>query len=169
MTTLTSEPVLRQTAPVNVRAVEHRTIRFVSLVSVPGCVIKVYEIVTNVDQRPARLENSTVKLLTQCLADSATSDSVYGVAFLTVQDDSGGRLAALRWWVGRHELRHRAFISPIHMPDQVFPCGTDAYFANVWDLAVIAFERDAWIQCVLRGNGCPDTHGYLGARIQGDV
>jgi hypothetical protein len=160
---------VRNTSPADVFTVQRRAVRFLTLVTVPSCIIKVYDIAIDVDRGPVRLGHSTIQLLTQCLSATATSDRGYGVAFLTLQDDSAGRLTSLRWWVGQHELRHRAFIAPFHMPDQVFPCGTDAYFANVWDLAVIAFERDAWIRCVRRGNGLPDTRGYLGERIEGDV
>ena len=38
------------------------------------------------------------------------------------------------------------------------PSGLIAY---VWDLAVIGFERQAWIDCVLANQNGPDFKAYL--------
>jgi hypothetical protein len=39
----------------------------------------------------------------------------------------------------------------------------------VWDLAVIAFERDAWLDAVLRNPAGPDVERYLATRLDADI
>jgi hypothetical protein len=40
--------------------------------------------------------------------------------------------------------------------------------ACVWDLRVMAFERDAWLECILK-NPRPDVEAYLQRRLNEDV
>ena len=41
--------------------------------------------------------------------------------------------------------------------------------ACVWDLAVIGFEREAWLEAVLSNPRGPDVEAYLARRLSGEV
>lgn len=66
------------------------------------------------------------------------------------------------WWVDENKLHHRLFIDFERAPH-------DALTACVWDIAVMAFERDAWVEHMLRAPPPGDLDRYLAATLNADV
>ena len=77
-------------------------------------------------------------------------------------------IALIYWWQDENELHQRIFVSPKGDPiafEQVEnqPAGC------VWELAIVEFERRAWIEDVLANPGGPDFERYLKRRLDEDV
>lgn len=93
----------------------------------------------------------------------------YGVGFVGAHDGRAGCFGFVDWWADENELHHRAFSGPLESPDEIAPMPTDGSMACAWDLAVIAFERQAWVDKVLANPSGPDLDAYLDERLNAEV
>ena len=62
------------------------------------------------------------------------------------------------WWISGGIVCQRMLSAPLARPDAFAPVNAPA-LACVWELAVIAHERDAWVRHMLTER--PDADGYL--------
>lgn len=98
----------------------------------------------------------------------AVTPARYGAGFLGIHDGRDGNLVFIDWWEQENELHHHAFFSTTADPGSLRP-GTPADpIACVWDLSVIAHEREAWIRHVL-ATGVPDLDAYLEDQLDGEI
>ena len=54
-------------------------------------------------------------------------------------------------------------------PGDLRPAGPEDPIACAWDLAVVAHERERWVEHVLARDGGPDVGAYLAAWLHADV
>lgn len=144
-----------------------RPIRPLGVWAHDGWRIKQYGIA---DGRPAAREElvATVRrLAADVLPGPACTDRRYGVGFLGAHDARGGCFAFVDWWADDNELHHHAFSGPD--PGSLSPVPAGGSMVCVWDLAVIGFEREAWLERVLVNPAGPDLEGYLRAALTADV
>jgi hypothetical protein len=99
------------------------------------------------------------------LREHPTRHEHYGVGFLGVHDGQGANQVFLDLWINRNELTHTVWISPKNNPGALTHPPEDHNSVCVWDLAVQAFEREAWLRHVLRNSAGPDLDAYVGERI----
>jgi hypothetical protein len=145
-----------------------RSIRFIELWRCEDWRIKLYGITYRGSIPDATLIEAAKDLVSGCLPQPAVTDHRYGVGFMGVHQGRGSNLVFLDWWANENELFHHACTSPSGEPgafEYVTPTGLAAC---VWDLAVIAFERQAWINTVLSAPA-PDVEHYLAMRFEGQV
>lgn len=72
-------------------------------------------------------------------------------------------------WADENELRHLVFTSPHERPEQLVEVTGGGFIACVWDLAVLCFERAAWVETVLANPSGPDVGAYLGWWLDAQV
>jgi hypothetical protein len=96
-------------------------------------------------------------------ARNPTTNS-YGLGYVIFHE---GRLAnwlLLDWWADEIQIRHHLYRS-----DSATPAGfervTSDLIACIWELRLIAFEREAWIETMLKSPDRPDVQRYLAARL----
>ncbi|HEU4947593.1 MAG TPA: hypothetical protein VFT31_10595 [Kribbella sp.] len=98
------------------------------------------------------------------LADHfATPETGPAIAFLILHAGSEALWAILGRWE-LDILYHRLFRAPLGTTD-FRPVPPDGPTACVWELAVIDYERRAWVEHVLSRPGGPDYDGYLSAGL----
>jgi hypothetical protein len=85
-------------------------------------------------------------------------------AFLVAHDARPACFALVHWWDGV-DLFQRYFRAPLDQPNKLEPL-ENGQVGCVWELAIIAFECQAWSRHVLRP-GEPDIAAYLGDRLRG--
>jgi hypothetical protein len=75
----------------------------------------------------------------------------YGLGFVICHEARAFDTITLDWWECVNELRHLVFRAAPgeHAYTNITATGEAAC---VWELQVIAYERDAWLDCVLRGS-----------------
>lgn len=148
---------------------QSRTIRFLEMVENDGWRMKVYGIAYRRDEPDSRLVGRALALADGCLPRPSVNPTRYGVGFIGVHQGRGSNLVFVDWWEDENELHHRVFTSlpqaPLAFEDRT---GADL-LACVWDLAVIGFERQAWVAAALLAAGPPDLDRYLATRFQGAV
>ena len=98
-------------------------------------------------------------------AGRSLPDDGYGASF-AIAHDAAFPIALVYWWQGTNELHQRAFVGREIDgldPVQWTPVGC------VYELAIVEFERRAWIDDVIGNPDGPDVERYLGRRFGGLV
>lgn len=103
------------------------------------------------------------------LPSPASGEGRYGVGFMGVHQGLGANMVFLDWWADENELHHHAWVSRPGAPGRLEAVTAQGLLGCVWDLAVIGFERDAWIATVLANGQGPDREGYLARWLAGPV
>jgi methylmalonyl-CoA/ethylmalonyl-CoA epimerase len=81
-----------------------------------------------------------------------------GVGFIIEHPGRGADYLVLCWWDSENELFNRVLTCDPAEPG-AWVLATSGTTACVWDLAVVNFERDAWVETMLGSR--PDVDAYL--------
>ncbi|MBA3261171.1 MAG: isochorismatase [Thermoleophilaceae bacterium] len=146
-----------------------RPIRFLELVEVGGWQIKLYGAACERSAPRLELVEATKRLARRVLPSPADGEGRYAVGFACAHDGRGGCFSFVDWWADENELHHQIYVAPEERPTELSPAGPDALTACVWDLAIMSFERDAWLETVMRNPAGPDFDAYLAARLDAVV
>ena len=101
--------------------------------------------------------------------DKGVSDDRYGVAILIVHEGREGVFALVSWWVGENMLQHHVYFSSSDFPCSFEYISPSGIAACVWEMEVLAFERDAWVEHVLANPSGPNLEMYLTRQLNADV
>ncbi len=115
------------------------------------------------------LVEATTQAAAKILPQPAVTDSRYGVGFIGIHDGRGACFCFVDWWEAENELHHRTLLAPADSPRALAAAPDTGFIACAWDLAVIAHERQAWVDTVLANPSGPDVDGYLRRRLTGRV
>ena len=118
--------------------------------------------------RPELIEAAKV-LAQQRLPQPAMTPTRYGVGFIGVHDGRGGNFVFIDWWADENELHHHVYVSPAADPEALDYKTPGGLAACVWDLAVLAHERLAWVETVLANPAGPDLEAYLARQLDTEV
>jgi hypothetical protein len=167
MAGVADERVLTSTGGLG-RPYEPRPVRFIRRVDMDGWRLKLYGIALAGKEPREDLVAATRELAATILPRPAVSDRRYGVGFATAHDAATACIALVYWWQSENELHQRIYVAPKDDPkalEQVphQPAGC------VWELAVVDFERRAWIEDVLANPAGADIERYLKRRLDEDV
>ena len=89
----------------------------------------------------------------------------YGVGFVIAHDGADGCYVLVDWWQGEDMLYHHLYLAPKARPKDLERHTSSGLTACVWELAVISFERQSWVDAVLNNPEGPDLEGYLECRL----
>jgi hypothetical protein len=146
-----------------------RPIRFLEVLRAPGWRIKVYSITLPfVNLSPALLDTARSKAK-QYLTEVGSHDTFYGVGFLGIHQGQGLNQVFLDRWMNDNELHHVVWSSPGDRPKALSRVGQEHNSVCVWDLFLQSFEREAWIEAVLKKPLSPDYDKYIDALCHADV
>lgn len=136
-----------------------RPIRFVELARIGEWRLKLYGASSEEGGPREELLQQTKLLAGRVLPRPAVADGRYGLAFACAHEGRDGSCYSMvDWWADENELHHQLFVD-------FEPTPPDALTACVWDIALMCFERRAWIEHVLRNPASPDVDGYLAATL----
>jgi hypothetical protein len=145
-----------------------RSIRFHEVWSCRGWRVKLYgSAYRRAVPRPC-LVAAAKEVVGGCLPQPAATARRYGVGFMVVHEGRDSNLAFVGWWANENELYQHVWISTVVDAGSFTHVTPTGLTACVWDLAVIGFERQAWIETVLAAPG-PDLDRYLRMRFEGTV
>ena len=121
--------------------------------------LKVYGIRGRDRHVPAQLFDAARSLAAGNLPSPARTADRYGVGFVICHDACDFDTVTLDWWERSNELRHLVFRSRGNMGcfENITHMGEAAC---IWELAIMGFERKAWIDAVLK-DGKQDFGEYL--------
>lgn len=144
-----------------------RPIRFIELWEDGGWRIKVYGILYRggADRPDPELLTAARGAARARLPQPAVAEDRYGVGFLGVHRGRGANLVFVDWWASENELHHHVYRANPGTPAALTDVTPTGSAACVWDLRVIGFERDAWVETVLANPAGPDVDAYLLRRL----
>jgi len=123
--------------------------------------LKVYGIAHEADEPGPALVEAALDIAESALPETAFDDDRYGLGFLGIHEGRDGNFVFVSWWENENELHHRVFFSSLQRPGQLRPARPDEPIACVWDLSVIAHEREAWVRHMLANPRGADAGAYL--------
>ena len=145
-----------------------RHVRFIRREEVEGWQLKLYGIALNGKEPDPGFVEATRDLAAAVFPQPPATDDHYGVAFATAHDAASAHIALVYWWQSENELHQRIYVSPKDNPIS-FAQVENQPAGCVWELAIVDFERRAWIEDVLANPGGPDLERYLERRLDEDV
>lgn len=146
-----------------------RRIRFLHLWEPTAWRIKVYGIAC-ADAGPSEaLVSAGKRVALERLKQTAASHAHYGLGFLGVHEGRGANFVFIDWWADENELHHHVYVSYPDAPERLEYAMPTGSIACVWDLAILSFERQAWIETVLDNPDGPDPEAYLARRLDATV
>jgi hypothetical protein len=146
-----------------------RAIRFLEEWSCEGWRLKVYGIAYTGERPRAELIEAAKLIARECLPQPAVDDGRYGVGFVGVHDGRGANFVFVDWWADENELHHHVYTSASGELEKFYYTTPTGLSACVWDLRVQSFERDAWLEEVLRRPDGAAVERYLARRLNEDV
>jgi hypothetical protein len=148
---------------------EPRSIRFLELWRHGNWRLKVYGIAYGrATPRPALIEAAKA-VAADRLTAIPQSLQHYSVGFLGIHDGRTSNFVFVDWWADENELHHHVYVSPKHEPERLAYAIPTGVIACVWDLRVLAFERQAWLDTVLKASGNLGLDAYLELRLNEDT
>jgi hypothetical protein len=149
-------------------AYAERLIRFLGIWEVNGWRLKVYGIsatrgLHDPETVSSEMIDSGRRIAEKVFTRNPTTNS-YALGYVIFHE---GRLAnwlLLDWWADEIQVRHQLFKSPSADP-AAFERVTSDLVACIWELRVIGFEREAWIEAMLKSPRRPDVRRYLDSRL----
>lgn len=149
---------------------ETRPVRFVEMWEHAGWRMKVYSVAYRRPRARERLIDAMKRCATGVIPEPAVDERRYGVGFVYAHDGATGCFGAVNWWQDVTDLQHRSFLTTdTSDPDSLRLAPVDELQVCVWDLAVMAHERDAWYDAVLTNPQGPDLEAYVQRRLDADV
>ncbi len=145
-----------------------RHVRFVRRDDLDGWQLKLYGIALNGKEPDPAFVEATRDLAASVLPQPPEAGDRYAVAFATAHDATSVYIALIYWWQSENELHQRIYVSPKEDPIS-FTQVANQPAGCVWELAIVDFERRAWIEDVLANPGGPDLERYLERRLDEDV
>jgi hypothetical protein len=146
-----------------------RPIRFLELWEESGWRMKIYGISYNRDLPRRELIEAAKNAARDRLPQPAITQGRYGAGFLGIHDGRGANFVFVDWWAEENELHHHVYISPSGQPQQLKYTAPADPQACVWDLRVLCFERQAWLDTVLANPSGVDLEAYLMRRLNEDI
>jgi hypothetical protein len=143
-----------------------RPVSFLELWTHGAWRLKVYGIAWGRDRPAPELVQRAKELAVGALGGGADH---YGVGFIGVHQGKTAHFIFVDWWARENELNHHVYISSLDDPLVFEDATATGVAACVWDLAVIAHERDAWVETVLKTGGANGFDAYLQRRMEGEV
>lgn len=141
-----------------------RRIRFVELREAHGWRLKLYTILHEERESVPELLAAAADTAFGSLPRPAVTPDRYGVGILSVHRGSSYDFVTVSYWCYETELRSHAFMRPSSGSYLLEPVTSSELSSDVWDIRLQAFERDAWVETVLRP-GTDDLSGYLERRL----
>ena len=146
-----------------------RSIRFLELWRHLGWRIKLYGIAYDREAPESNLVSAAKRVAADRLPQPAIGQGRYGVGFVGVHEGRGANFVFVDWWADENELHHHVYISRSDDAENLEYAAPSGPVACVWDLGLIGFERDCWVDMILANPKGPDLEGYLARRLNEDV
>jgi hypothetical protein len=89
-----------------------------------------------------------------------------GAGILILHQGRGARYIVLGWWDNENELPLKIWTQPRDACGAPWLPATTSQSVCVWDLELLNFERNAYVERVLSCTGAPDVESYLTAAFR---
>lgn len=137
---------------------EQRQIRFLELRERNGCTLKLYSVVFGDSDFDMARFVTGLEIATSEIPTADASIGRPGVGFAILHQGNTVDYVVVAWWDRENELPLRVFVRE---SEAWRPAGSSESFC-VWDLEIVWFERNAYLQSILCDRGASIVN-YLDA------
>jgi hypothetical protein len=145
-----------------------RRIHFVEHCPLSGWQLKIYSILYRNKVQNDALIDAAKHVAGAFLPQPAVTDSHYGVGFISVHQGQSYDFVTVAYWAYDTELRYQSYMRPSSSSYALTPVTAGELSSDVWDLALLAFERDAWVKWVLTADS-PQLKAYLQETLSAEL
>jgi hypothetical protein len=151
------------------KSYEKRPIRFIEIYQIADWKIKIYSISSkNEFVSQQFVSNAKMELINWLKLSETNSLEKYNIATLILHQCKEGCFAIINWWIDDNMMQHYVYLSKNENENfKLF--SSNGIVTCVWELAVIWFERNAWVKHVLMNNKNPDFESYLNKQLNEDI
>ncbi|MGD2054057.1 MAG: isochorismatase [Gammaproteobacteria bacterium] len=146
-----------------------RPIRFLGIWEIDAWRMKVYGIAYDRNAPQQQLVDAAQQIARQRLTQVDKDTQHYGVGFIGIHEGKTGNLVFISWWINENELYHHVYTSSAEQPEQLVDMTESGLTACTWDLRVLCFERDAWVDSILKRYPQADIEGYLATTLNAEI
>ncbi|MGD8785566.1 MAG: isochorismatase [Thioalkalispiraceae bacterium] len=146
-----------------------RPIRFLGIWEIDEWRMKAYGIAYANSTPQQQLVDAAQQIARHELTQSDMNMQHYGTGFIGIHEGKTGNFMFISWWANENELYHRVYTSSTDQPGNLVDMTSSGLTACTWDLRVMCFERDAWVESVLKKYPHPDIEAYLDNTLNSDV
>lgn len=145
-----------------------RRIRFLELWEHEGWRMKLYGICENDDVPHREYVEMGKSIASRLLPRESDTPDRHGLGFVVIHEATMFNQIVVDWWERSNELRHHVFKAETRHPLHFENITATGEAFCVWELRVIGFERDAWVDTMLDNPDGMDVMAYLGRRLNED-
>ncbi len=127
-----------------------RPIRFIELFNCGDWKIKLYTITydgAEISKETIVTVKSDVHKWLQRSQDYALPN--YKIATLIIHKWKGGHFAIISWWTSENMLQLLVYLATLEEPEKFMLYSDKGIVTCVWELEILWFERNAWVEEVL--------------------
>lgn len=147
-----------------------RAIRFLEIHEQDGWKIKIYSISAKSLTVNTKYVETAKQQLSQWLSKhNIYALATYNVATLILHEGKEGCFAIVNWWTDENMLQHYVFFASNENETGFKSFADNSIITCVWELEVLWFERNAWVEYVLQNPDNPDIKAYLHAFLNTTV
>ena len=142
-----------------------RPIRPTGIREANGWTFKTYRIAAPGLQHDPALYAEVWRVAEAAMPVPAITPGRPGIAFAIEHRGRGIDYFVLAWWDRENELPIRIWVRP-QAPGERWRPAEGSESVCVWDMQVVAFERDAYVETMLKPGGTPDRSAYLARQLE---
>ena len=137
-----------------------RPIRFLELLEHDRWRFKLYAITYGTEPLDRPLYDDAIRAALAALPRPAVAPRRPGVGFIICHQGRGWHYLVVNWWDNENELPQHIYVRPM-AANGAWQRASEGQSICVWDLQVIAAEREAYVRHVLSPHTGPDIEAYL--------
>lgn len=145
-----------------------RPVRLIHRRVLGGWRVKVYGISLAADAVRDELIDLGMAIVAATLPASVENRNLGRYAFVVIHDAPDNAYVLVHWWAGGNEVHQKVFSAPREHLDAMTAHSTDA-IGCVWELSVVEFERQAWLDCMVRNHTGVAPDDYFERTFCADV
>lgn len=156
---------------VTVKPYKKRPVRFLEIVECNNWKIKLYSISSKHNLVDSRTIEYAKEQLPKWLEKTEIYRlETYKVATLILHEGKEGCFAIISWWIYENMMQLFVYLATDDNPTAFKLYSDKGIVTCVWEMAVLWFERNAWVEYVLKQPENPDAIShYLNQQLNEDV
>ena len=148
-----------------------RPVKFIEVLSCGEWQVKIYSISLNNPVVNEQSLNAAKQMLPVWLEKHNIYElDTYQVATLILHEGKEGCFVIINWWIDENMLQQFVYLETYTAPGIYNLYSDNGIFTCVWEMAVLWFERNAWVEKVLKQPQHPQAiQQYLQTYFNGEV
>lgn len=147
-----------------------RPVRFQELFCCDGWTIKLYIMSVHPEFNAAESIAAAKAALPLWLKNAANYPLAhFKIATLLLHECREGVFAITSWWIDENMLQVHVYLDAAGKAAGFNLFSDRGIVTCVWEMAVLWFERNAWVEHVLLKPATPDFDAYLAQQLNGEV